>query len=110
MDKCIVIFILQLNTGGYLTFGPDEQSNTCDFSLSTSSLPSISPVSTESMAAVILHYRAIPQESEDQEDDKAVLTEVATKIHKFNLDLDNFKPSLATVTTWKMTINNTVSE
>ena len=102
---------MQLNTGGYLVFGEAVPSNLCSFKLSASSTPTISPVSTladSCVDAAVLHYRVVSQEQQ-QEKNKKTLAEVAAKISDFNSNLTAFKPSLAVITTWKLTINNSNS-
>lgn len=88
-----------------MTLGPVVPYNVgaCNFSLSASFLPTISPVSTmleDCTDTTILHYRVVPQELE-QEADREILTEVAAKIKQFNSNLTAFQPSLAIISTWK---------
>ena len=105
------VHFVQLNTGGYLVFGEAVSSNLCSFKLSASSSPIISPVSTlvnNCIDAAVLHYRVVSQEQQ-QEKDRETLAEVAAKINDFNSNLTAFQPSLAVITTWKLTINNSDS-
>ena len=99
---------VQLNTGGYLVFGEAVSSSMCSFNLSASSTPTISPVSTladNCINAAVLHYRVVSQKQQQARDNET-LVEVATKISDFNSNLTAFQPSLAVITTWKLTIND----
>ena len=91
-----------------MTFGPVAPPNSCTFLLSSSPLPTISPVSTSDncLAAAVLHYRVVTQG--DQQADRETLAQVAAKIGSFNPNLTDFKPSLAVVATWKVIISANV--
>ena len=104
-----------------MVFGEAVSSSMCSFNQSASSTPTISPAFSLSASSTptispafsladicvegaVLHYRVVSQERQ-QEEDKKTLAEVATKISDFNTNLTSFQPSLAVITTWKLTNN-----
>ena len=91
-----------------MVFGETVSSSTCSFRLSASSTPTISPVSTladNCIDTAVLHYRVVSQEQQGEKD-KEALAEIAAKISDFNSNLTAFQPSVAVITTWKLTIND----
>ena len=91
-----------------MVFDEAVSSSMCSFRLSASSTPTISPVSTladNCIDTAVLYYRVVSHEQQ-QEKSKETLAEVAAKISDFNSNLTAFQPSLAVITTWKLTINS----